>query len=53
LCRKREFHIRYDKGTTTILQNRMYLIAVASEGDRAGTNHIKFQYSMKVYFYDN
>lgn len=50
---KCDFHIRYSKGTTTILNNPIYLIAVADAGDIAGTNHIFFKWSMKLYFYDN
>lgn len=53
IARKANFHVRYNKGTTTILNNRLTLIAVASDGDRTGTNKINFQYHMKVYFYDN
>lgn len=53
LARKQEFHIRYDKGTTAILNNPIYIIGVASEGDINTTNKIQFQMAMKVYFYDN
>lgn len=53
LARKQEFHIRYSKGTTTILNNPIYVLAVASEGDRSGTNLINFQQSMRIYYYDN
>lgn len=53
LARKQEFHIRYQKGTTTVLQNPIYVLAVASEGDRSGTNLINFQHNFKVYYYDN
>lgn len=53
LARKQEFHIRYDKGTTDIINNKIYLIAVASDGDRSTTNKIFFKYSSKFYFYDN
>jgi len=53
IAKKCNFHIRYDKGTTNILNNPLYLLAVASDGDRSGTNHIKFQYNIKVYYYDN
>lgn len=53
IARKTDFHIRYDKGTNTIINNPIYLIAVANDGDRATANHIKFQYALKVYFYDN
>jgi hypothetical protein len=53
LARKQEFHIRYDKGTTDVLNNKIYLIAVASDGDRSTQNQIFFKYSAKFYFYDN
>lgn len=53
LARKCEFHIRYDKGTNTIINNPIYLLAVANDGDRGTANHIKFQYAFKVYYYDN
>lgn len=53
LARKCNFHIRYNKGTTDILNNKIWLIAVASEGDINALNYIQFQYSYKVYFYDN
>lgn len=53
LARKQEFHIRYEKGTTTVLNNPIYLVAVASDGDRTTTNEIYFKYSFKVFFYDN
>lgn len=53
IARKCEFHIRYDKGTNTIINNPIYLLAVANDGDRSGANHIKFQYALKVYYYDN
>lgn len=52
-ARKFDFHIRYDKGTTTIINNPIYLVAVCDSGDRSGTNEITFQYSNKLYFYDN
>lgn len=53
LARKQEFHIRYDKGTNTPLNNNIVLLAVASDGDRATTNTMFFKYSFKVYYYDN
>jgi hypothetical protein len=53
LARKQEFHIRYDKGTTNIINNPIRLLAVASDGDRSGNNKIFFKYSFKVYYYDN
>lgn len=53
LARKQEFHIRYDKNTTTINNNRMQLICVASDGDRSGTNKMFFKYAFKVFYYDN
>jgi len=53
LARKQEFHIRYQKGTTTIMNNDIYLIAVASDGDIATANRCGFMYSFKVYYYDN
>lgn len=53
LARKQEFHLRYDKGTTTIINNPIYLLAVASEGNIATGNKLTMQYNMKVYYYDN
>lgn len=53
IARKTEFHVRFDKGTNSILQNNLRLIAVADAGDWNGTNYIEFQYSCKVYYYDN
>lgn len=53
IARKVDFHIRYNKGTNTIINNPIYLLAVADDGDRATANHIKFQYAFKVYYYDN
>lgn len=52
-ARKQEFHLRYVKGTTTLLQNPIVVVAVASDGDRNTPNHCTFQHAMKVYFYDN
>lgn len=53
LARKQEFHVRYSKGSTTVLNNPIYALVVASEGDRATDNKIMLQHSMKVFFYDN
>ena len=53
LARKQEFHIRYDKGTTDILNNNITLLAVSSDGDRSTDNKIFFKYSFKTFFYDN
>ncbi len=53
LAKKQEFHIRYSKGTTNILNNPMILIGVADGGDIATVNTLFFRYSMKVYYYDN
>lgn len=53
IARKQEFHIRYDKGTNTVLNNKVFLVAVASDGDRSTNNKIFFKYSSKFYYYDN
>lgn len=53
VARKCSYHVRYQKGTTTIDENPITLIAVADSGDRATSNYIKFQYALKVYYYDN
>lgn len=55
IARKVDFHIRYEKGTNNIIQNQIYMFAVADSGDRAagGTNILKLQYSSKFFFYDN
>lgn len=55
IARKQQFHVRYDKGTNTVLNNPVYVILVASEGDRAATltNIVNFQHTMKLYYYDN
>ena len=53
VARKQEFHIRYDKGTTDIINNPIYLVALSSDGDRNTSNKIMFKFAMKVYYYDN
>lgn len=53
LARKADFHIRYDKGTNTPLNNPITLIALCDDGDRNTTNKMFFKYSMKVFYYDN
>lgn len=50
---KCNYHVRYEKGTTTILNNPIYAVVVADSGDVATTNFIRLQYSTKIYFYDN
>jgi len=53
IARKAEFHIRYNKGTTGILQNSMWAVCVADTGDTATTNYLTIQWTNKVYYYDN
>uniref|UniRef100_UPI00404951B2 hypothetical protein n=1 Tax=Flavobacterium sp. TaxID=239 RepID=UPI00404951B2 len=53
LARKLQYHVRYEKGTTIILNNTLYIVAVADSGDTATNNYIRMQYSTKVYYYDN
>lgn len=53
LCKKLDYHVRYDKGTTNVLNNDLHLVFVTDSGDRATNDYIKFQYSNKVYYYDN
>lgn len=53
IAKKVDYHVRYEKGTTNILNNILYVIAVADSGDTATSNYIRFQYSTKVYYYDN
>lgn len=53
ICRKANFHIRYSKGTTTILNNPIYAMYLADAGDFNTSNYISLKHSMKLYFYDN
>lgn len=53
LALKCNYHVRYEKGTTTILNNPLYFLCVADAGDYAGTNFITVSLSNKIYFYDN
>lgn len=53
LARKADFHIRYDKGTNTILNNPIYLLALCDDGDRNTSNKMFFKFSFKVFYYDN
>jgi len=53
VARKQNFHIRFDKGATTLMTNQIYVLAVADSGDKAGTNKLMFQISHRLFFYDN
>lgn len=53
IAKKCNFHIRYEPSTNTIISNQIYLLCVASDGDRSGTNLINFQYHAKLFYYDN
>lgn len=53
LAIKCNYHVRYEKGTTNIINNPIYFLAVADSGDINGTNFITMNFSNKVYYYDN
>lgn len=50
---KLDYHMRYNKGLTTLITNPVFLIAVADSGDTAGTNYINIQMGNAIYYYDN
>jgi len=50
---KLNFHMRYSKGTNSLIANPIYAILVADSGNTATTNLIKFQFASKLYCYDN